>query len=140
MPKLLGLDYGAKRCGLAETDELQMIAGALDTVPTSDLNKYLNEYLKKNKVEAIVIGLPERAGGELSDVESKIQTFIEKFKKSYSAIAVERIDESYTSQMAMQTMIASGAGRKKRSTKGNLDKISATLILQQFLENKRHDL
>ncbi len=138
MAKIIALDYGGKRCGLAETDDLQIIASALETVPTSEIHRYLANYITHNKVEALVVGLPVRHSGDLSDIEEEILKFIEKFKKSHPKINIERINEAFTSKMAMQSMILSGAKKKTRRKKENLDKISATLILQQYLEIKRN--
>lgn len=140
MAKIIGIDYGTKRVGLAETDDLQIIASALTTVSTTEIFKFLDEYCSKNSVEAAVIGLPVRSNGELNEVEEDILKFITKFSNKYPKIRIERINEAFTSKLAMQAMIQSGAGKKKRREKGNLDKISATLILQQYLENKRNIL
>lgn len=140
MAKIIGIDYGTKRVGLAETDDLQIIASALTTVSTTEIFKFLDEYCSKNSVEAAVIGLPVRSNGELNEVEEDILKFITKFSNKYPKIRIERINEAFTSKLAMQAMILSGAGKKKRREKGNLDKISATLILQQYLENKRNIL
>lgn len=138
MAKIIALDYGGKRCGLAETDDLQIIASALETVPTSSLFAYLAKYLGTNNVETMVVGLPVRHSGELSEIEAEIQKFIEKFEKTYPKIKLERVNEAFTSKMAMQSMIQSGAKKKTRREKGNLDKISATLILQQYMEMQRN--
>jgi|SRR5690606_14086147 len=138
MAKIIGIDYGTRRVGIAETDDLQIIASALTTVSTIEIFKFLDAYCSKNSVEAAVIGLPVRSNGELNEVEEDILKFITKFSNKYPKIRIERINEAFTSKLAMQAMIQSGAGKKKRREKGNLDKISATLILQQYLENKRN--
>ena len=138
MPRILAVDYGAKRCGVAETDDMQIIASALETVSAKELSAFLARYIASYPIECLVVGQPVRMGGELSDIEAEIVVFIEKFKKSFPGIPVHRINEMYTSKMAMESMIASGAKKKQRREKGNLDKISATLILQQFLEQKRN--
>lgn len=138
MPRILAVDYGTKRCGIAETDDLQIIASALETVSPSELLPYLRRYTSKYAVDALAVGLPVRMGGELSAVEEDIAKFIEKFEKEFPNIPVHRVNEMYTSRDAAASMIASGAKKKKRRDKGNLDKISATLILQQFLEQKRN--
>lgn len=138
MPRLLALDYGAKRCGIAETDDLQIIASSLTTIPTIELDKFLNQYFEKYSVEALVVGQPFRMSGELSTIEAEIATFIRRFEKAHPAIPVLRVNEAFTSKLAMQAMIQSGAKKKTRRTKGNLDKISATIILQQYLETKRN--
>ncbi len=138
MPKILALDYGSRRCGLAVTDELKIIASPLEAVPRNELMPYLKRYLSANRVEALVVGQPVRMNGELSEVEEEIMEFVKTFSKSYPDIPVHRINEAYTSVMAVQAMVASGAKKKQRRDKGNIDKISATLILQHFLEQNRN--
>lgn len=140
VPKILALDYGTKRCGLAETDELQIIASPLETVHPKELMSFFEKYIGKSEVETLVVGQPVRMSGELSDVESDILGFIEKFQKKFPRIPVERINEANTSKMAMLSMVQSGAKKKARKVKENLDKISATIILQQFLESKRNTI
>lgn len=140
MDRIIAIDYGTKRCGIAETDDLQIIASALTTIPTAEALTFLNDYCTKNKVETAVFGLPVRASGELSEVETHILKFIKQFKKANPDIRIDRVDESYTSKRAMEAMLQSGAGKKKRRAKENLDKISATLILQNYLETKRQTL
>jgi putative Holliday junction resolvase len=140
MPKIMGIDYGTKRCGIAETDDLQIIASSLTTVPTIGLDTFLKNHLATSKVEAIVVGQPFRMSGEVSEVEDHILRFIIRFTRNHPEVAVHRINEAYTSKLAMQTMIQSGAKKKVRREKGNLDKISATIILQQFLETKRNQI
>lgn len=137
MAKIIAIDYGAKRCGIAETDDLQIIASALETVEAKSLMGYLVQYLSNNRVEAIVVGLPLRMSGEVSDIEDEIQKFIQKFSKTYPKIKVERMNEAFTSKLAMDAMIQSGVKKKDRRVKGNLDKISATIILQQYMEMNR---
>ena len=138
MAKIIAIDFGTRRCGIAETDDLQIIASALTTVNTSEIYTFLDNYCAKNIVEAAVVGLPLRMSGELSEVEEDILKFIKKFSAKHPDIRIERINEAFTSKRAMEAMIQSGAKKKKRREKGNLDKISATLILQEYLENKRN--
>jgi len=138
MPRILAVDYGTKRCGLAETDDLQIISSALETVPTKELSAFLRRYIANYGIECLVVGQPVRMSGEMSAVEADILTFIEKFRKSFPKIPVHRVNEMFSSKMAVASMIESGAGKKRRREKGNIDKISATLILQQFLEQKRN--
>lgn len=138
MPKILALDYGSRRCGLAVTDELKIIASPLDAVPRNELMAYLKRYLSANRVEALVVGQPVRMSGELSEVEEEIVEFVKTFSKAHPDIPVHRMNEAYTSVMAVQAMVASGAKKKQRRDKGNIDKISATLILQNFLEQNRN--
>ena len=140
MAKIIAIDFGTRRCGIAETDDLQIIASALTTVDTSEIYSFLDTYCAKNNVEAAVVGLPVRMSGELSEVEEDILKFIRKFSAKHPSIRIERINEAFSSKRAMEAMIQSGAKKKKRREKGNLDKISATLILQEYLENKRNKL
>ncbi|MCB0481214.1 MAG: Holliday junction resolvase RuvX [Flavobacteriales bacterium] len=137
MARILAIDYGEKRTGLAVTDVLQIISNGLETVETSDLMDFLKSYLAQEEVEAVVIGLPTGLNNELSAVESSIQIFINKFKARYPKIPVIREDERFTSSIAAASMIAGGVKKSKRRNKGLLDKISATLILQSYLERKQ---
>lgn len=139
MPKIIAIDYGGRRCGIAETDDLQIIASPLTTVDTKEIYNFMALYLAKNEVETLVVGLPLRMSGEVSDIETEILKFIKKFSEKYPHIAITRINEAFTSKRAMEAMVQSGTSKKKRREKGNLDKISATLILQEFLENKRYN-
>jgi len=138
--KILALDYGTKRCGIAETDELRIVASPLEVVHPNELLFFFEKYFAKNEVEILVVGQPVRMSGELSEVENHILAFIEKFRKAFPDIDVERINEANTSKLAMMSMVQSGAKKKARKVKENLDKISATLILQQFLESKRNTI
>lgn len=133
MAKILAIDYGKVRTGLAETDPLQIIASALDTVSTKELMPYLNKYLSENEVEDVVIGLPMRAHGVPGEIEEDIQAFIKSFKKKYPQLKIHREDESYTSIRASEAIFAAGTKKKKRREKGLIDRVSATLILQQFM-------
>lgn len=136
MSKLVALDYGAKRTGIAETDSLQIIASALTTVETKDLQEFMKSYLEKEDVEALVIGQAKRMSGEMSDIESKIVPFINFIKKRFPLLKIERQDEGFTSKIAFQTMIDGGLSKKKRRDKALVDRISATLILQRYMENR----
>ena len=136
MAKILAIDYGTKRTGLAETDPLQIIASGLTTVETPKLQDFIVDYLNKEKVELIVIGEPKRLHGEASAVEKSIIPFINFIKKRFPHIAIEREDERFTSKMAFQTMIDGGLKKKKRQDKSLIDKVSATIILQSYLERK----
>lgn len=136
MPRILAIDYGMKRTGIAVTDELQIIATALDTVETSKLFEFLGKYLSENNVQEIVVGLPMRMHGEVGQLETEIQKFITKFKKNHPTIPVFRQDESFTSKMASQAIFQSGAKKKKRQDKSLIDKVSATIILQSYMESK----
>jgi len=132
MARILALDYGTKRTGIAVTDELQLIASGLTTVPTDELLKFLQEYLAAEQVERILIGEPKRMNNEASGVEAHIISFREKLAK-VTSIPIERIDERFTSKMAVQTMLDSGLKKKKRKDKALVDEISATIILQTYL-------
>lgn len=136
MARIIAIDYGTKRTGIAITDELQMIASGLTTVETKKLLPFLKEYLKKENVEAMVIGEPKRMNNEASDVEVHIIRFRESVQKNFPDVKIIRQDERFTSKMAFQTMIDSGIGKKKRQNKALVDQISATIILQDYLYNK----
>ncbi|ANW96831.1 crossover junction endodeoxyribonuclease RuvA [Wenyingzhuangia fucanilytica] len=133
MSKILAFDYGTVRTGLAETDDLKMMAFGLDTIATKDIFSYLNQYLKQNTVEVFVVGEPKQMNGLESESEVHIKEFIKKLDSTYH-IPIVRFDERFTSKMAFDTMIASGIGKKKRQNKGLVDKISATIILQGYLD------
>ncbi len=135
--KILAMDYGRKRTGWAETDPLQMIASPLTTVDTTRIWDFLERYLAENEVETLVIGKPYREDGGLNEIEEDILKFIEQFKKKYPGIGVDREDERYTSKMALDVMIRGGMKKKKRREKKNLDKISASLILESYLNRKK---
>lgn len=136
MARILAIDYGKKRTGIAITDELQIIASGLTTVATSELMDFLKKYTKDEAVELFVLGEPKQMNNEISESEALILPFIETLKKEIPEIPVERVDERFTSKMAFQTMIDSGLGKKKRQDKGLVDEISATIILQSYLYNK----
>lgn len=135
MSRIIAIDYGTKRTGIAVTDELQIIATGLDTVETSKLISFLETYFSENNVQEMVIGLPIRMHGEVGQLEVEIQKFIQKFKAKFSNIPVFRQDESFTSKIASQTILASGAKKKKRQDKGLIDKVSATILLQSYMES-----
>ena len=136
MGQILAIDYGKARCGIAATDDMQIIASGLDTVETNHLLTFLNKYFNENKVDEVVIGLPIDLKGNVSEVETDILKFIEEFKKEFPTISVHRFDERFTSKMASFFISQSGKNKKKRQEKGLIDKISATIILQNFLEQK----
>ncbi len=136
MGQILAVDFGKKRCGLAATDDLRIIASGLDTVETSVLMEYLRKYFEKNSVDKVVIGLPTDLKGNMSEVEQDIQKFIEEFKSEFPEVSVVRFDERFTSKIASYFISQSGKNKKQRQEKGLIDKVSATLILQQYLEQK----
>ncbi|MCK0204251.1 Holliday junction resolvase RuvX [Ornithobacterium rhinotracheale] len=132
--RILAIDYGKVKTGLAVTDPLRIIASALDTVPTKDLMPYLEKYFATEPVSDVVIGLPMRAHGVPGEIEEDIQLFIQDFQKKYPKINIHREDESYTSIRAAEAIFMSGAKKKKRRDKTIIDRVSATLILQSFME------
>jgi putative Holliday junction resolvase len=136
MGQILAIDFGKKRCGVATTDDLQIVASGLDTVETTQLMAFLQNYFQQNEVEAIVVGQPVDLRGNMSEVETDILQFIEGFKKEFPNVRVERFDERFTSKIASYFISQSGKNKKQRQEKGLIDKVSATLILQQYLEQK----
>ena len=136
MGQILAVDFGKKRCGLAATDDLRIIASGLDTVETSVLMEFLKNYFSENSVDEVVIGLPTDLKGNMSEVEQDIQKFIEEFKNEFPEVSVVRFDERFTSKIASYFISQSGKNKKQRQEKGLIDKVSATLILQQYLEQK----
>ncbi len=132
----MAIDYGKARTGLAVTDDMQIIASALQTVETSKLIEFLKTYFQLNKVEEIVVGLPTDLRGNLSEIETEIQQFLEQFKTEFPQIKINRFDERFTSKMASFFISQSGKSKKERQQKGLIDKVSATLILQNFLETR----
>lgn len=136
MSKILAIDYGEKRSGLAETDDMQIVASGLAGIMTSNLIPFLEKYIAENSVEKIIIGLPVRLNGELSDVEISIQKLIKKITSLFPNIPVERVDERFTSKIASHFISLSGKSKKNRENKHLLDEVSATLILQTYLEKK----
>lgn len=137
MGQILAIDYGKVRCGIAATDDGQMIASGLETVETKNIFEFLSRYLSENKVDGLVVGLPTDLRGHLSEIEADILIFIEKFKAKYSDVPVHRFDERFTSKMASFYISQSGKSKKQRQEKGLIDKVSATIILQNFIEQKQ---
>lgn len=137
MGRILAIDYGQKRTGIAVTDILQLIANGLTTVETKELEKFLDKYISTEPVDIIVVGLPKTLQNELADVVRYINPFVGRLKHKYPNIKIEMIDERYTSKMAFQTMIDSGISKKARQNKALIDQISATIILQNYLEWRR---
>jgi putative pre-16S rRNA nuclease len=136
MARILAIDFGTKRTGIAVTDELQIIASGLTTVATSNLIDFLKDYFNSEKVELVLVGEPFQKDGTPSDVEVEIKKFLDVFTKEFSEMPVKRVDERYSSKMAFQTMIDSGLKKKQRRNKALIDEISATIILQQYLYNE----
>lgn len=133
MARILALDYGSKRTGVAVTDELQMIASGLTTVPTADLLTFLRKYFSEEKVELVLLGEPKQMDNTASQSEVGIQEFLKKFTEAFPQMKLERVDERFTSKMAFQSMIDSGLKKKQRQNKALVDEISATIILQSYL-------
>ena len=136
MGRILAIDYGTKRTGIAITDEMQIIASGLTTVDTKKLLSFLTNYVDSEKVDKFVVGLPKQMNNMASESESYIQKFLEQLTKAIPNIPIERVDERFTSKMAFQTMIDSGLKKKQRKNKALIDEISATLILQSYLASK----
>ncbi|WP_406684475.1 Holliday junction resolvase RuvX [Seonamhaeicola sp. MEBiC1930] len=136
MARILAIDYGTRRTGIAVTDELQIIASGLTTVDTKQLLPFLKEYTTKEQVELFLIGEPKQMDNTASESEFYIQKFIEVLEKEFSSIPIKRVDERFTSKMAFQTMIDSGLKKNQRKNKALVDEISATLILQSYLYSK----
>ncbi len=136
MARILALDYGLKRTGIAVTDELQLIASGLTTVDTSTVFKFLRDYLSKESVELFVIGEPKQMDNTASQSEQYIKPFITQLSKQFPNVPIKRVDERFTSKMAVRTMIDSGIKKSKRKNKALVDEISATLILQSYLYSK----
>ncbi len=135
MGRILAIDYGQKRVGLAVTDELQIIATGLETVAAKDIWQYLSAYMQHEQVETIVVGEPRDMMDRPSDSSRFVEPFVRKLRKTYPDMKIERYDERFTSKIAFQTMIDGGLGKKKRRNKALVDTISATLILQSYLES-----
>ena len=134
----MSIDYGAKRTGIAVTDPLQIIANGLVTVLTSKLDVFINDYINKEDVECIVIGLPKQTNGADSENMRRIIPFVNKLRKTYPQIKIELFDERHTSVLAHRTIIESGISKKNRQNKALVDQISATIILQDYLESRKY--
>lgn len=137
MGQILAIDYGKVRTGIAATDDLQIIASGLTTVETSKLVDFLKKYFSENNVDEVVIGLHTDLKGNMSDIETDIQKFISVFEKDFPDKKINRLDERFTSKMASFFISQSGKNKKQRQEKGLIDKVSATILLQNFLEQKR---
>lgn len=136
MSRILSIDYGKRRTGLAVTDPLQIIAGGLCTVDTPQLMAYLTQYMQREEVERIVIGLPTQPNGQPSENQARVREFTGRLKKAFPELDVVFWDERFTSVMAHQTMLESGISRKRRQDKALVDEISATIILQSYMESR----
>jgi putative Holliday junction resolvase len=136
MGRILAIDFGLKRTGIAVTDSLQIIANGLDTVPTHTLLAYLHTYFTKELVVKVVIGMPKNLDNSDTDSTAGVRFFIKSFKKKFPEMPLEEHDERFTSKLAMQAMIAGGMSKKDRREKGTVDRVSATIILQSYMESK----
>ena len=136
MGRVLAIDYGKKRTGIAVTDELQLIASGLTTVNTNDIFIFLKQYFENENVETIVIGEPKQMNNTPSESDELIQKFINTLERQFPKLTIERVDERFTSKIAFQSMIDAGLSKKQRRNKELVDEISATLILQNYLYSK----
>lgn len=137
MSRILAIDYGRKRSGIAVTDTLQMIANGLTTVPTHELLQFLVDYVAKEPVERILVGLPKQMNNEQSENMKFVEAFVRSLVRKVPDIPVEYVDERFTSVLAHRTMLDAGLKKKARQNKALVDEISATIILQTYLESKR---
>lgn len=137
MARILSIDYGLKRTGIAVTDDFQIIASGLTTIPSAELISFLKTYFSKENVETVIIGEPKQMNGLPSESTEIIKKFIVQFHTEFPTMKMERVDERFTSKMAFQTMIDSGLSKKQRQNKGLIDEISATIMLQDYLSSKR---
>ena len=136
MPRILAIDYGMKRTGIAVTDELQIIASGLTTVPSEIAITFLKDYFSKENVAKVLIGEPKQMDGTPSESTPVIEKFVTDFKTTFPEMQIVRVDERFTSKMAFQTMIDSGLKKKQRQNKGLVDEIAATILLQDYLTRK----
>jgi putative Holliday junction resolvase len=136
MARIIAIDYGKKRCGIAVTDPLQIIASGLTTVDSKELVWFLKQYTQKEAVEKLVVGYPLNLDDSPTDATAAVEKFVRNFTKVFPNIPVEMVDERYTSAMAMEAMIAMGMKRQQRREKGMIDEISATIILQEYLQSR----
>ena len=137
MARILSIDYGKKRTGLAVTDPLQLIVGGLATVSTHELYDYLCNYVAREPVERIVIGEPRQLNGQASENLQRVQQFVNRWRKAKPEIPIEYYDERFTSVLAHQAMLDGGLRKKARQDKGLVDEISATIILQDYMRSKK---
>lgn len=137
MGRILAIDYGLKRTGIAVTDPLQLIANALTTVPTKELHAFLNDYFQREKVDMVVMGLPKQMNAQPSQTMPYIEKFVAEFTQRHPQIPVEYCDERFTSVLAQKAIIAGGVKKKDRQNKALYDQVSATIILQAWMESRR---
>lgn len=137
MARILSIDYGRKRTGIAVTDPLQIIAGGLATVSTSELFEWLQQYLQREQVERIVIGEPRQSNGQPSENLQRVQQFVNRWRKAHPEVPIDYYDERFTSVLAHQAMLDGGLRKKARQDKALVDEISATIILEDYLRSRR---
>lgn len=135
MARIIGIDYGRKRCGISTTDPLQIIVSGLDTVPTAQLMDFLTDYLAREEVEKLVVGLPFHTDGSFTMLKADIDTFVKKFKIKFPNVIVDFEDEQFSSVDAKQIIMNSGYKKHKRREKALVDKVSAVVILQRYLKH-----
>ncbi len=136
MARIIGIDYGTKRVGLAVTDPLQIIASPLETVHSKDIIEYLKEYFKNEEVEAIVLGMPKNLKNKATHATQHVVQFKYKLAKAFPDMPLHLMDERFTSSLALDAMIAGGSTKKQRQEKGAIDKVSAAIILKDFMEKR----
>lgn len=136
MPRILAIDYGTKRVGIAVTDPGQMIATGLTTVHAKDIFAFLDDYFRKEAVDCIVVGEPKRLNNQATEATRFVEQFVAQLAKKYPAMKIERMDERFTSKMAFQAMLDGGLKKKDRQNKELVDQVSATIILQSYLEQR----
>ena len=134
MAQIMAIDYGKARTGIAVTDDMQIIASGLDTIPTSKLLDFLKKYFSENEVETIVVGQPIDLRGNMSEVENDILKFVDELRRLFPTLEIKRFDERFTSKMASYFISQSGKNKKQREQKSLIDKVSATIILQNYLD------
>ena len=137
MSRIVAIDYGRTRTGIAGSDPMQLIANGLTTVPTHQLLKFIEDYVSREPVERILVGLPKQMNNEDSENMKNIEPFVRSLKKRFPELPVEYVDERFTSVLAHRTMLEAGLKKKDRQNKALVDEISATIILQSYLESKR---
>ena len=137
MARILSIDYGRKRTGIAVTDPLQIIAGGLATVSTSELFEWLQQYLQREQVERIVIGEPRQPNGQPSENLQRVQQFVNRWRKAHPEVPIDYYDERFTSVLAHRAMLDGGLRKKARQDKALVDEISATIILEDYLRSRR---
>lgn len=137
MPKIIAIDYGLKRCGIAETDHSQIIASGLTTVDTKEIFSFLKKYFQENKATEIVLGEPKKLDMSDTHTSQPVREFTQKLAQLFPDKKIHLVDERFTSKMAFQTMIDGGLSKKKRQDKALVDQISATIILQSFLAQRK---